>query len=118
MGRVTEIADTVSALRTPEELIELLDPDVMWYSTDVNSTYTCNGKDDAIACIERALDRGLSGRFEVIGEQDDAVIVRPVLDLPVPEREMCLLLRFRDDLIVEMRDFASSAAARSYAGIA
>jgi ketosteroid isomerase-like protein len=115
---MTELAVTVAALRTPHELIELLDPDVMWYSTDVNSNYTCNGKDDATACIDRALARGLSGRFEVIGEQDDTVIVRPVLDSPAPERELCLLLRFRDGLIVEMRDFASTAAARSYAGIA
>ena len=114
---MTEIAVTVSALRTPEELIELLDPDVMWYSTDVNSNYTCNGKDDAIACIERALARGLSGRFEVVGEQGDTVIVRPVLDQPAPEREMCLLLRFRDGLIVEMRDFSTGAAALAYAGI-
>jgi len=117
MGRMTEIGAAVEALRTPQELYELLDPDVMWYSADVNSNYTCNGKDDAVACIERALARGLSGRFVVIGERDDMVVVRPVLDPPAPARELCQLFRFRDGLIVEMRDFASSDAVLRYTGL-
>ena len=107
----------VEALRTPEELYELLDPEVMWYSVDVNSNYTCNDRDDAIACIERSLVPGMTGRFEVVGVGADTVVVQPVLD-PPRDGSQCLLLRFRDGLIVEMRDFASSAAARSYAGIA
>jgi hypothetical protein len=114
---VTEIADAVGAVRTPEELYELLDPDVMWYSADVNSNYTCNSQEDAIACIERNVAHGLTGRFDVIGERNDFVVVQPVLDPPC-ESTQCLLLRFRDGLIVEMRDFASRENALGYAGIA
>jgi len=113
----TGLGSTIAAVRTPEELYELLDPDVMWYSADVDSNYTCNGIDDAVACIERNLAAGLNGRFEVLGEREDAVVVRPLFDPPQPQRRMCLLLRARDGLIVELRDFASGDAALSYAGI-
>ena len=109
---------TVAALRTVEELVDLLDPDVMWYSADVDSNCTCNGADDAIACIRRNVAVGLKGRFEVLGEAADAVVVHPAFDPPRHATEMCLLLRFRDDLIVEMRDFGSAAAALRYAGMA
>jgi hypothetical protein len=115
---MTPFAESITAVRTPEELYELLDPDVMWYSADVNSNYTCNNKEDAIACIERNLAAGLTGRFEVIGERDDFVVVRPVLDPPSEIGAMCQLLRFRDGLIVEMRDFESPEGALRYAGIA
>jgi len=107
----------VDALRTPEQLYELLDPDVMWYSSDVNSNYTCNDREDAIACIERNHAMGVTGRFDVVGAGADTVVVQSVLDSP-RESAQCLLLRFRDGLIVEMRDFDSGEAARSYAGIA
>ena len=116
MGRVTDILAAVEAVRMPEELYELFDPDVMWYSTDVDSNETCNDREDAIACIERNLVAGMTGRFEVVGARDDVVVVQPVLD-PPRDSSQCLLLRFRDDLIVEMRDFASTDAARRYAGI-
>ena len=117
MGRVTDIVGAVEALRTPGQLYELLDPDVMWYSSDVDSNYTCNDREDAIACIERNLAAGMTGRFEVVGAGAETVVVQPVLDSR-RESSQCLLLRFRDGLIVEMRDFDSSSAARSYAGIA
>jgi hypothetical protein len=109
---------TVAAVRTPDELYALLDPDVMWYSADVDSSCTCNGIDDAIACIERNVSRGLAGRWDVVGEAGDAVVVRPVLDPPRPDSRLALLLRFREDLVVEMRDFTSPDAALRYAGIA
>jgi hypothetical protein len=117
VGRVTDIRAAVEAVRTPEELYELLDPEAMWYSADVNSNYTCNDREDVIACIERNLVGGMTGRFEVLGAGDDSVVVQPVLD-PPRNSAQCLLLRFRDGLIVEMRDFASCEAARLYAGIA
>ena len=47
------VTETLAALRRPDELYDLLDPDVMWYSTDVDSNCTCNDKDEAVACIER-----------------------------------------------------------------
>jgi hypothetical protein len=115
VGRLN-LADRIAALRTPEELYELLDPDVMWYSTDVNSDYTCNDREDVIACIERNLAAGLTGRFEVLGAEGDCVVVQPVLDVP-REHAFSLLLRARDEAIVEMRDFDSPAAAFRYAGI-
>ena len=108
---------TVAALTEPEQLYELLDPDVMWYSVDVDSNYTCNGSDDAIACIQRALDAGITGRFEVLGEREGFVVVRPVTNPPRPDPQMCQLMRFRDGLIVEMRDFADARSALGYAGI-
>jgi hypothetical protein len=111
------VGAVVASLTEPEQLYELLDPDVMWYSADVNSNFTCNGAEDAIACIEPGLARGLTGHFELVGERDDFVVVRPVLDPPAPERQLCLLLRFRDGLIAEMRDFASTEAALRYAEI-
>jgi hypothetical protein len=117
VGRVTDILAAIEAVRTPEELYELFDPEVMWYSADVNSNYTCNDREDAIACIDRNLVAGMTGRFEVVGAGDDVVVVQPILD-PPRDSSQCLLLRFRDGLIVEMRDFASSGAARLYAGIA
>ena len=113
---MTAVAEVIEAVRTPEELYELLDPDVMWYSADVNSNYTCNDREEAIACIERNLAGGLTGRFEVIGEREDFVVVQPVLD-PPREHDPCLLLRFRDGLIVELRDFRSGEDAFRYAGI-
>jgi hypothetical protein len=108
---------SLAALRRPEELYDLLDPDVMWYSDGVDSNRTCNDQDDVIACIERNLAKGVTGRFDVLGEADDVVVVRPVLDAP-PDGTFCQLFRFRGGLIVEMRDFGSPAAAYGYAGIA
>ena len=110
------IADQIAAVRTPEELYELLDPDVMWYSTNVDSNYTCNDRDDVIACIERAIAGGLTGRFEVLGVRADFIVVRPVLDEPHGQT-VSHVFRARDDAIVEMRDFDSPAAAFAYAGI-
>jgi hypothetical protein len=110
------LAETLAALRRPEELYELLDPDVMWYSADVDSNCTCNDRDDVIACIERNTAAGMTGHFEVLGEGDDVAVVRPVVD-PPRQGDGCLLLRFRDDAIVEMRDFISAQAAFAYAGI-
>lgn len=108
-------AEAISAVRTPDELYELLDPDVMWYSVDVNSNFTCNDRNDVIACIERGLVAGLTGHLEVLGASDDFVVVRPVTE-PPRETDHVLLLRFRDGLVVEMRDFESSEAALRYAG--
>lgn len=116
MGRLTALADTLTGLRRPEELYELLDPDVMWYSADVDSNCTCNDRDDVIACIERNAAAGLTGRFDVLGEGDDVAVVQAMLDAPRPG-DACLLLRFRDGGIVEMRDFASPQAAFHYAGL-
>ena len=115
MGRLT-IAEQIEGMRTPEELYELLDPDVMWYSTNVDSNYTCNDRDDVVACIERNLAGGIGGRFEMLREHGDDLVVRPVLVPPV-WGSFCQLLRFRDGLIVEMRDFVSPEAASRYAGI-
>ena len=108
---------TLAAVRRPEELYDLLDPDVMWYSDDVDSNRTCNDRDDVIACIERNLATSVTGRFDVVCEDGDVVVVRPVLD-PPHEGTFCQLFRFRGGLIVEMRDFGSPAAAYRYAGIA
>ena len=113
---MSSVAATLAGLRRPEELYDLLDPDVMWYSTDVDSNCTCNDKEDAVACIERNLEAGLTGRFDVLREYDDVVVVRPALE-PARDGASCLLLRFRGGLIVEMRDFASRSAAYAYAGL-
>jgi hypothetical protein len=114
---MSAVVETLAALRRPEDLYDLLDPDVMWYSADVDSNCTCNDKDDVIACIERNLAAGSTGRFDVLREHDDVVVVRPVRE-PPREGDLCLLLRFRDGLIVEMRDFRSPSAADRYAGLA
>ena len=83
------MGEVVTALRRPDELYDLLDPEVMWYSTGVDSNCTCNDKDDVVACIERNVEAGLTGRFELLGEHDDFVVVRPVLDPPRPRRRTC-----------------------------
>jgi len=116
VGRLTELADTLAALRHPEELYELLDPDVMWYSANVDSNCTCNDRDDVIACIERNATAGMTGRFDVLGEGDGVAVVQAVLD-PPRTGNGCLLLRFRDGAIVELRDFTSPQAAFGYAGL-
>ena len=108
---------TIAAVRTPEEFYDLLDPDVMWYSDDIDSNRTCNDRDDVVACVERNLATGVTGRFEILSEHDDVVVVRPVLD-PPRDGTFCQVFRFRGGLIVEMRDFASPEAAYRYAGIA
>ena len=110
------LTQTLASLRRPDELYELLDPDVMWYSANLDSNFTCNDKDDAVACIERGVADGLTGRFEVLAEHDDIAVVQPVLD-PPRGGGFCLLVRFRDGLIVALRDFASPRDALAYAGI-
>jgi len=105
-------------LRAPEDLYELLDPDVLWYSTTVDSSCTCNGADDVAACIRRNVARGLTGRWELLGEHGDAIVVRPVFDPPRPSEELCVVMRGGDGLIVEMRDFRSRDHALRYAGVA
>jgi hypothetical protein len=115
VGRLS-VADQIAAVRTPEGLYELLDPDVMWYSTNVDSNCTCNDRDDVIACIERAIAAGLTGRFEVLGVRADFIVVQPMLDSP-RGHTVSHVFRVRDGSIVEMRDFDSPAAAFAYAGI-
>ena len=108
--------DAITAVRTPDELYALLDPEVMWYSSDVNSNFTCNDREDVVACIERNLEwETMTGRFDVVAARDDCVVVRPVVESR--EFEHAMLLRFRDELIIEMRDFGSAAAACRYAGV-
>ena len=114
---MTALGAKLAALRRPEELYDLLDPDVMWYSDDVDSNRTCNDRDDVVACVERNLAGGVTGRFDVLRENDDVVVVRPVVDPPL-DGTFCQLFRFRGGLIVEMRDFASPEAAYRYAGVA
>jgi hypothetical protein len=111
-----DLGVTLAAMRRPEQLYDLLDPDVMWYSDDVDSNRTCNDRDDVIACVERNLASGVTGRFDVIGKDGDVVVVRPALD-PPRAGTSCQLFRFRGGLIVEMRDFASPEAAYRYAAI-
>jgi hypothetical protein len=109
--------ETIAAVSTPEALFELLDSEVMWYSADVDSNLTCNDREDAIACIKRNLEwETMTGRFHVVGSRDDFVVVQAVLDNG-PQFQGALLLRFRDGLILEMRDFDSADAACRYAGI-
>ena len=111
------VGEAIAAVTTPAELYELLDPEVMWYSVDVNSNYTCNSKEDAIACIERNLAGRSDGSWELVRECDDFVVLKPHLRDPDVEFEPHLLLRVRDGLIVEMRDFGSREDALRYAGI-
>jgi hypothetical protein len=92
----------VAGLTSREELYELLDPDVLWYSVDLDSSSTCSC-DDVIETIERGMANDRSGTFEVLAERDDYVVVRAVTDVPGPERDRALLLRFRDGLIAEIR---------------
>jgi hypothetical protein len=110
------VVEQIASVRTPEELYALVDPDVTWYSADVDSNLTCNDREDVIACIERNISYGLTGRFEVLGARDDFIVVQAVVD-PPSEVPFCLLLRVRDGAIVEMRDFPSAAAALAYSGI-
>jgi ketosteroid isomerase-like protein len=107
-------ADQVAALSAVAELCELLDPDVMRYSADVDSNVTCNGRDEAVACIERNAHAGLTGHFDGLAAGDDLVVVSPATDPPLLQPGF-LVLRLRDGLIVELRDFRSSADAHRYA---
>ena len=109
-------AEEVASLTSPDELFDLFDPDVMWYSRDVNSNFTCNSKEDAVACVQRSLDTGITGRFDVVAQGPEYVVVQAITE-PPRERDHALLMRFRDGLIVEMRDFASPAEAIRYAGM-
>jgi hypothetical protein len=108
---------TIASVRTPEELYALLDPDVMWYSADVDSNVTCNSQEDVEACIRRALDRGLTGRWELVAERDDVIVVHPVVEGPELNPAFHQVFRVRDGLIVEMRDFRTRGDALAYAGI-
>jgi len=107
----------IAAVRTPEELSALLDPDVMWYSVDVDSNVTCNSQEDVEACVRRALDRGLTGRWDLVAEGDGFVVVHPVVEGPELNPAFHQVFRIRDGLIVEMRDFRTRDAALAYVGI-
>jgi hypothetical protein len=48
---LSTLACTVTSLSTPQQLYDLLDPDVMWYSVGVSSSFTCN---DALAYLGAA----------------------------------------------------------------
>jgi hypothetical protein len=78
VGRLN-LAEEIASLRTPDELSELLDPDVMWYSTTVDSNFTCNDRDDVVACIQRVTEDGLSGRFEVLGSRPLVAVVERLM---------------------------------------
>jgi hypothetical protein len=108
----------IAAVRTPEELYELLDPDVMWYSADVDSNVTCNSQEDVEACVARAVGRGLTGRWELVAERADFVVVHPVVEGPELNPAFHQVFRVRDGLIVELRDFRTREEALEYAGIA
>ncbi len=105
------------ATTTTREFFTLLDPDVMWYSVGVDSNVTCNSQADVEACIERAVERGLTGRWELVTEGDDFVVVRPVVEGPELNPDFHQVFRVRDGLIVEMRDFRTRDEALRYVGI-
>src|SRR5439155_23032884 len=118
VGRMTGCMTTgqmLASLTKPEELYELLDPDVMWYSASVDSNDTCNSADDVIACIERNLADGLSD-WELAAEGADFALMRPVRPDVDPAATMHLLLRLRGGLVVEMRDFRTRDDALAYVG--
>jgi hypothetical protein len=110
-------ADLVQTLTSRDALCSAVDPDVTWYSADVDSNLTCNDRDEAVACVERNAEAGLTGRFDLVAATDDLAVVRPVVE-PPGRGHSCLLLRVRGDLIVEMRTFRSTGDALRYAGLA
>ena len=82
---------------------EVLAPDIVWAGRYPGEL--CRNRDEVLAMLREAQERGIQAAPEVVLERDDLVVVDPHLD----GRHQVLVLR--DGVISEVRAYVSREAA-------
>ncbi len=98
---------------------DLLDPHVRWHGGDPSAPGACRNRDQALAFMRRARQRGGIGELVDVIDAGDRVVV--VMRPPAEGAELPALranvTTFRDGAVVEMVAYESPAAARAAAGL-
>ena len=99
---------------------EFLDPAVKWHAGDPNAVGACQNRQDALAFIRQARERGRVGELvDVIGAGEKVVmIMRPPASGGEQPDLAANLTTFRDGKAVEIVHYPSPEDALAAAGIA
>jgi ketosteroid isomerase-like protein len=99
-----------------EEFAASLAPDVVWVG--LRPGQLCRSREQVVATFRRALESGKSGSPEVVAEMEGLIVVDPHIEPPNPDApELHFVFVVEEGRIVEMRDYASRAAALEAVGL-
>ena len=102
-----------------EPVADLLAPDVSWHCGDPSAPGACRGREDAMAVIRTAIERGaLTELVDVIdaGDQQVVVVLRPASPDGRDVDPVANLTTFRDGKVVEMVHYPDPHGALAAAG--
>ncbi len=88
-----------------------LAPDVVWVG--VLPGMLCRSADQVNARLEQIRDSGRSYSPEVLAERDGVVLYDPHVDPPAQIPELHQIAIVQDNVVVEIRDYPSRAAAEA-----
>ncbi|GAC1486309.1 MAG: hypothetical protein NVS1B9_05190 [Solirubrobacteraceae bacterium] len=90
---------------------ELLDPDVRWHGGDVSAPGACQNRDQALAFVRQARERGAIGELVDVVDAGEQVVI--ILRPPSPGAASLLanLISFRDGRVVEIVHYDDPQAA-------
>jgi ketosteroid isomerase-like protein len=100
-----------------EAFLAVLDPDVEWLGIDPEHQL-CRNRDEVRRVFEDAMAAGHSGAPEVVAETDNAIVVDPHVDPPLPGLgELHHVFTVSGGKIVRMQDYESRATALMAVGL-
>jgi ketosteroid isomerase-like protein len=103
-----------------ETFLAMLDPDVVWRGIDLPGvgTLVCRSRDEVREVFEDHIGQGRSGRFEVIAEAGDCLVVDPHPDPPVGGlEELHHVYTVRGETIVHMQDYPDRRSSLEAVGL-
>ena len=84
--------------------------DVVWVGLAPGQL--CRNRDEVLDVFREAMERGHSGKPEIVAEADGVLVVDPHVEPPLAEApELHHVFVVADDRIVEMRDYRDRGAA-------
>lgn len=94
-----------------------LAPDVVWVG--LLPGQLCRSRDEVLATFRGALEAGYTGRFEIVAEAEDMVVVEPHVEPPLEVNpNLHQVFVFDEEHIIELRDFPDRQSALEAVGLA
>jgi ketosteroid isomerase-like protein len=100
--------------------VEMLDPNVVWRGIEVRGEKTpiCRNRNEVRDIFEHHISEGRRGRFEVIAEAGDRLVVDPHPVPPVPGFEQIHhVYTLRGETIVHMQDYPDRKSSLEAVGL-
>ena len=94
-----------------KDFLEAMDPHVVWRAVGEEEP-GCRNRDEVRSVFETWMERGFTGRPEILAESDDRIAVDPHVEPRHPDYpDLHHVFTLRDGLIVEMQDYPDRATA-------